>query len=105
MLTFDELLKYAKRTIKEMHDDTGNIKLEYQELINKVNNTTEYSELISKLADANTTEEIELLRTEFEYEKYKNLSEKEKISKLEGALFIFIYVAYLAFAIVRNYCF
>lgn len=31
--------------------------------------------------------------------------QKEKISKLEGALFIFIYVAYLAFAIVRNYCF
>lgn len=31
--------------------------------------------------------------------------QKEKISKLEGAIFIFIYIAYLVFAIVRNYCF
>ena len=30
---------------------------------------------------------------------------KSEISKKEGILFVGIYVAYLAFAIIRNYCF
>ena len=30
---------------------------------------------------------------------------KKKLSRLDGALFIVLYFMYIAFAIVRNYCF
>ena len=31
--------------------------------------------------------------------------QKEKVNRAEGILFVSMYVAYLAFAIIRNYCF
>lgn len=70
-LTFDELLKYAKRTIKEMHDEEGNLKIEYKNLIDKVNNHV-YScpkcyDMLMKLQKPVTIEEIKELRVQFEY--------------------------------------
>lgn len=64
-LTFDELLKYAKRTIKDMHDENGNIKMEYQNIIDKINRHPEYLEIVNRLQNADTMEKIEILREGF----------------------------------------
>lgn len=84
-LTFDELLKYSKRTMKKMRDENGNIKSEYKILIEKVNNSPEYSNIISRLQETDSQIEIERLRMEFENKnQFNNVNEEETISKQYG---------------------
>lgn len=84
-LTFDELLKYSKRTIKKMRDENGNIKPEYKILIEKVNNSPEYRNIISRLQETDSQIEIERLRLEFENKnQFNNVNEEETISKQYG---------------------
>lgn len=88
-LTFDELLKYAKRTIRDMHDENGNIKSEYVELREKIENhcsmCSECREIFNQLQQANSLEEIERIRNKFEHKEQKEeLSEEEIISKKYG---------------------
>ena len=88
-LTFDELLKYAKRTIRDMHDENGNIKREYVELREKIENhcsmCSECRETFNQLQQANSLEEIERIRNKFEHKEQKEeLSEEEIISKKYG---------------------
>ncbi len=87
-LTFDELLMYAKRTIKLMRDENGKIKQEYRELTTKVNNhintCPDCRKMLIKLQEANSMEEIEKLRAEFEHKKLEALTEEEIISKKYG---------------------
>ena len=84
-LTFDELLKYSKRTMKKMRDENGNIKSEYKILIEKVNNSPEYSNIISRLQETDSQIEIERLRMEFENKnQFSNVNEEETISKQYG---------------------
>ena len=88
-LTFDELLKYAKRTIRDMHDENGNIKSEYVELREKIENhcsmCSECTETFNQLQQANSLEEIERIRNKFEHKEQKEeLSEEEIISKKYG---------------------
>lgn len=88
-LTFDELLKYAKRTIRDMHDENGNIKSEYVELREKIENhcsmCSECRETFNQLQQANSLEEIERIRNKFEHKEQKEeLSEEEIISKKYG---------------------
>ena len=81
-LTFDELLKYSKRTMKKMRDENGNIKPEYKILIEKVNNSPEYRNIISRLQETDSQIEIERLRLEFENKnQFNNVNEEETISK------------------------
>lgn len=74
-LTFDELLKYAKRTIRDMHDENGNIKSEYVELREKIENhcsmCSECRETFNQLQQANSLEEIERIRNKFEHKEQK----------------------------------
>lgn len=84
-LTFDELLKYSKRTMKKMRDENGNIKSEYKILIEKVNNSPEYSNIISRLQETDSQIEIERLRMEFENKnQFNNVNEEKTISKQYG---------------------
>ena len=88
-LTFDELLKYSKRTIKIMSDEFGNIKEEYKQLRDKINNHIDNcpncKKMLIKLQETESLEEIDELRNKFESKKEEEkITEEEKISKQYG---------------------
>lgn len=90
-ITFEELLKYAKRTIAVMHDEYGKIKPEYNELIEKVSNALKkddnLAEIAAELRVAESPFIIEELRDRFEKiqkEEFERKSDEEKISETYG---------------------
>lgn len=85
-LTFDELLKYAKRTIKDIRDENGKIKREFIELQEKVEShcsaCPECKEVIEQLYKSSSLAEIEQIRNKFEKkDQMEKVTEEEMISQ------------------------